>query len=193
MGLQELETVIESLRSFQVDENYFQIDLTIARGLDYYTGTVYETILDEYPKLGSICSGGRYENLADYYTEEHLPGVGISIGLTRLISQLKEIGLVGENKNTISQVLIVPMDKSNNGYVLETASKLRNNGIKTDVYYQDKGMKQKMKYADRLGIPYVLVIGENEVKESKVAFKDMISGNQELITVEEVIERLTNS
>ena len=193
VGLQELETVIESLRSFQVDENYFQIDLTIARGLDYYTGTVYETILDEYPKLGSICSGGRYENLADYYTEEHLPGVGISIGLTRLFSQLKEIGLVGENKNTISQVLIVPMDKSNNGYVLETASKLRNNGIKTDVYYQDKGMKQKMKYADRLGIPYVLVIGENEVKESKVAFKDMISGNQELITVEEVIERLTNS
>ena len=192
MGLQELETVIESLRSFQVDENYFQIDLTIARGLDYYTGTVYETILDEYPKLGSICSGGRYENLADYYTEEHLPGVGISIGLTRLFSQLKEIGLVGENKNTISQVLIVPMDKSNNGYVLETASILRNNGIKTDVYYQDKGMKQKMKYADRLGIPYVLVIGENEVKESKVAFKDMISGNQELITVEEVIERLTN-
>ncbi len=193
VGLQELETVIESLRSFQVDENYFQIDLTIARGLDYYTGTVYETILDEYPKLGSICSGGRYENLADYYTEEHLPGVGISIGLTRLFSQLKEIGLVGENKNTISQVLIVPMDKSNNGYVLETASILRNNGIKTDVYYQDKGMKQKMKYADRLGIPYVLVIGENEVKESKVAFKDMISGNQELITVEEVIERLTNS
>lgn len=193
VGLEELETVLESLRSFQVDENYFQIDLTIARGLDYYTGTVYETILDEYPKLGSICSGGRYENLADYYTEEHLPGVGISIGLTRLFSQLKEIGLVGENKNTISQVLIVPMDKSNISYVLETASKLRNSGIKTDVYYQDKGMKQKMKYADRLEIPYVLVIGENEVKESKVAFKDMISGDQELITVEEVIERLTNS
>lgn len=191
-GLSELETVIESLRSFSIDENYFKIDLTIARGLDYYTGTVYETVLDEYPKLGSICSGGRYENLADYYTSEHLPGVGISIGLTRLFSQLKEVGLVGEIKNTISQVLIVPMDKENNGYVLETASKLRNKGIKTDVYYQDKGMKQKMKYADRLGIPYVLVIGENEVKESKVTFKDMITGSQEMITVEEVIERLTN-
>jgi len=109
-----------------------------------------------------------------------------------LFSQLKEIGLVGESKTTISQVLIVPMDKENNAYVLETASKLRNNGIKTDVYYQDKGMKQKMKYADRLGIPYVLVIGETEVKEGKVAFKDMISGSQELISVEEVIERLTN-
>ncbi len=191
-GLYELETVINSLRSFAILEDYFQIDLTIARGLDYYTGTVYETILDEYPKLGSICSGGRYENLADYYTEEHLPGVGISIGLTRLFSQLKEIGLVGESKTTISQVLIVPMDKENNAYVLETASKLRNKGIKTDVYYQDKGMKQKMKYADRLGIPYVLVIGETEVKEGKVAFKDMISGSQELISVEEVIERLTN-
>ncbi len=191
-GLYELETVINSLRSFAILEDYFKIDLTIARGLDYYTGTVYETILDEYPKLGSICSGGRYENLADYYTEEHLPGVGISIGLTRLFSQLKEIGLVGESKTTISQVLIVPMDKENNAYVLETASKLRNKGIKTDVYYQDKGMKQKMKYADRLGIPYVLVIGETEVKEGKVAFKDMISGSQELISVEEVIERLTN-
>ncbi len=193
IGLSELETVIKSLRSFAMDEDYFKIDLTIARGLDYYTGTVYETILDEYPKLGSICSGGRYENLADYYTSEHLPGVGISIGLTRLFSQLKEIGLVGESKNTISQVLIVPMDKENNNYVLETASKLRNSGIKTDVYYQDKGMKQKMKYADRLEIPYVLVIGENEVKESKVAFKDMVTGSQDLITVEEVIERLTNS
>ncbi len=191
-GLNELETVVESLKSFSVKEEYFQIDLTIARGLDYYTGTVYETILDDYPKLGSICSGGRYENLADYYTEEHLPGVGISIGLTRLFSQLKEIGLVGEEKSTISQVLIVPMDKENNAYVLETASKLRNSGIKTDVYYQDKGMKQKMKYADRLGIPYVLVIGETEVQENKVAFKDMITGSQELITVDEVIERLTN-
>ena len=109
-----------------------------------------------------------------------------------MFSQLKEIGLVGESKTTISQVLIVPMDKENNAYVLETASKLRNKGIKTDVYYQDKGMKQKMKYADRLGIPYVLVIGETEVKEGKVAFKDMISGSQELISVEEVIERLTN-
>lgn len=192
-GLQELKTVIESLRSFSMKEEYFQIDLTIARGLDYYTGTVYETILDDYPKLGSICSGGRYENLADYYTDEHLPGVGISIGLTRLFSQLKEIGLVGETKATISQVLVVPMDKENNEYVLETASKLRDSDIKTDVYYQDKGMKQKMKYADRLGIPYVLVIGENEVKEGKVAFKDMITGNQESITVEEVIERLTKS
>lgn len=192
-GLEELVTVIESLRSFSINEEYFKIDLTIARGLDYYTGTVYETVLDEYPTLGSICSGGRYENLADYYTSEHLPGVGISIGLTRLFSQLKEIGLVGENKNTISQVLIVPMDKENNNYVLSIASKLRNYGIKTDVYYQDKGMKQKMKYADRLGIPYVLVIGENEVTESKVTFKDMTTGNQEFITVEEVIERLTNS
>ncbi len=190
-GVQELEIVFRALKDFQVDENYYTLDLTIARGLDYYTGTVYETRLDDYPSLGSICSGGRYENLTEYYTDQHLPGIGISIGLTRLFSQLKEVGLISSLENSLSQVLIVPMDKENNGFVLEIANYLRENGIKTDVYYQEKGMKQKMKYADRLGIPYVLIIGENEVQEGKVAFKDLKTGNQELLTKEEVLKQLT--
>ena len=152
---------------------------------------MYETRLDDYPSLGSICSGGRYENLTEYYTDQHLPGIGISIGLTRLFSQLKEVGLISSLENSLSQVLIVPMDKENNGFVLEIANYLRENGIKTDVYYQEKGMKQKMKYADRLGIPYVLIIGENEVQEGKVAFKDLKTGNQELLTKEEVLKQLT--
>lgn len=190
-GVQELEIVFQALKDFQVEENYYTLDLTIARGLDYYTGTVYETRLDDYPSLGSICSGGRYENLTEYYTDQHLPGIGISIGLTRLFSQLKEVGLISSLENSLSQVLIVPMDKENNGFVLEIANYLRENGIKTDVYYQEKGMKQKMKYADRLGIPYVLIIGENEVQEGKVAFKDLMTGNQELLTKEEVLKQLT--
>ncbi len=191
-GLTEIQMVLESLKSFQIEEDYYQLDLTIARGLDYYTGTVFETILDDYPRLGSICSGGRYENLATYYTDEKLPGVGISIGLSRLFFQLREAGIISANKKTISQLLIVPMDKKNNDYVLEVASYFRNHGIKTDVYYQEKGMKQKMKYADRLGIPYVIVIGEDEVHQGTVAFKDMETGTQENFTKEVVLERLTN-
>ncbi len=191
-GLEELEKVFASLKDFQVPEEYYTLDLTIARGLDYYTGTVYETRLDDYPSLGSICSGGRYENLTEYYTDQHLPGIGISIGLTRLYSQLKEVGILKENQTSLAKILLVPMDKENSNYVLDIATYLRNHGIKTDVYYQEKGMKQKIKYADRLGIPYVGVIGETEVKENKVALKDLETGNQELVTKEELLKRLTN-
>lgn len=191
-GLEELEKAFASLKDFQVPEEYYTLDLTIARGLDYYTGTVYETRLDDYPSLGSICSGGRYENLTEYYTDQHLPGIGISIGLTRLYSQLKEVGILKENQASLAKILLVPMDKENSNYVLDIATYLRNHGIKTDVYYQEKGMKQKIKYADRLGIPYVGVIGETEVKENKVALKDLKTGNQELVTKEELLKRLTN-
>ncbi len=190
-GLEELEIVFSALKEFQVKEEYYTLDLTIARGLDYYTGTVYETILDDYPSLGSICSGGRYENLTEYYTDQHLPGIGISIGLSRLYSQLKEAGILKENHESISSILLVPMDKEVRGYTLDIANYLRENGIKTDVYYQEKGMKQKIKYADRLGIPYVGVIGEEEVAEKKVAFKNLETGTQELITKEELLKRLT--
>lgn len=190
-GVDELNEVINGMRDFNVPENYFKIDLTIARGLDYYTGTVYETILDEYSRLGSICSGGRYENLTGYYTDEKLPGIGISIGLTRLFSQLKEIELIENQKKSLTQVLVIPFDRQDMNYTLDLASKIRTAGVNTDVYYQNKGMKQKMKYADRLGIPYVILIGENEVKENKAMLKNMLTGEQQLLTVEEIIEQLT--
>ena len=191
LGIEELETVINGLRDFNVPEDYFKIDLTIARGLDYYTGTVYETILDEYPRLGSVCSGGRYENLTGYYTEQKLPGIGISIGLTRLFSQLKEIELIENSKRSLTQVLVIPFDKKDIRYTLNLASKIREAGINTDVYYQNKGMKQKMKYADRLDIPYVILIGEDEVNANKAMLKNMLTGEQQLLSVEEIIEQLT--
>lgn len=190
-GIDELNEVVNGMRDFNVPEDYFKIDLTIARGLDYYTGTVYETILDEYPRLGSVCSGGRYENLTGYYTDEKLPGIGISIGLTRLFSQLKEIELIENSKRSLTQVLVIPFDRKDMNYTLNLASKIRSVGINTDVYYQNKGMKQKMKYADRLDIPYVVLIGENEVNENKAMLKNMLTGEQQLLSVEEVIEQLT--
>lgn len=191
LGIEELEAVINGLRDFNVPEDYFKVDLTIARGLDYYTGTVYETILDDYPRLGSVCSGGRYENLTGYYTEQKLPGIGISIGLTRLFSQLKEIELIENSKRSLTQVLVIPFDKKDIRYTLSLASKIREAGINTDVYYQNKGMKQKMKYADRLDIPYVVLIGEDEVNANKAMLKNMLTGEQQLLTVEEIIEQLT--
>ena len=191
LGIDELEAVINGLRDFNVPEDYFKIDLTIARGLDYYTGTVYETILDEYPRLGSVCSGGRYENLTGYYTEQKLPGIGISIGLTRLFSQLKEIELIENSKRSLTQVLVIPFDKKDIRYTLNLASKIREAGINTDVYYQNKGMKQKMKYADRLDIPYVILIGEDEVNANKAMLKNMLTGEQQLLSAEEIIEQFT--
>lgn len=190
-GIYEINEVINGMRDFSVPEDYFKIDLTIARGLDYYTGTVYETILDEYPRLGSICSGGRYENLTAYYTDEKLPGIGISIGLTRLFSQLKEIELIENSKRSLTQVLVIPFDRKDMNYTLNIASSIRNAGINTDVYYQNKGMKQKMKYADRLDIPYVILVGENEILENKATLKNMLTGEQDLLSIEEIVERLT--
>ena len=191
VGISELADVIQGMRNFNVPEQYFKIDLTIARGLDYYTGTVYETILDEYPRLGSICSGGRYENLTAYYTDQKLPGIGISIGLTRLFSQLKEKNLITENKRSLTQVLVIPFDRKDMQYTLSLASKIRTAGINTDIYYQDKKMKTKLNYANRLNIPYVILIGEDEIKLNKATLKNMETGEQELLTVEEIILKLT--
>ena len=191
VGISELADVIQGMRNFNVPEQYFKIDLTIARGLDYYTGTVYETILDEYPRLGSICSGGRYENLTAYYTDQKLPGIGISIGLTRLFSQLKEKDLITENKRSLTQVLVIPFDRKDMQYTLSLASKIRTAGINTDIYYQDKKMKMKLNYANRLNIPYVILIGEDEIKLNKATLKNMETGEQELLTVEEIILKLT--
>ncbi|MGM9879561.1 MAG: histidine--tRNA ligase [Bacilli bacterium] len=189
-GLEELKSVIEKVISFGLDESFYIIDLTIARGLDYYTGTVYETILDDYPSLGSVCSGGRYDNLTCYYTEKSLKGVGISIGLTRLFYQLKEAGIIKSNKKTLSKVLVVPFAKENMNYALKVSTSLRDKNIICDVYYEEKGLKQKLKYANRLGIPYVCIIGEDEEKEEKVTLKNMETGEQNKVTIDEMINIL---
>lgn len=185
-GVSEITEVLEQMKNFGIDEKYYKIDLTIARGLDYYTGTVYETNLIDYPKLGSICSGGRYENLTGFYTEQNLPGIGISIGLTRLFSQLKTEGIINSEQKSLIDVLIIPLEKDDQAYSIKVADYLRCNNIKTDIYYGTKGMKQKMKYANRLGVPYVIIIGEDEIKNSSVCLKNMITGDQSNMTIDDV-------
>lgn len=189
-GLEELEQVISSLKFLNVDESYYIIDLTIARGLDYYTGTIYETKLDDYPSVGSICSGGRYDNLADFYTDKKLQGVGISIGLTRLFYKLKEAGIIKGNRKTLSKVLILPFEQKNLNYSLKVGTNFRNENINCDVYYENKNLKQKLKYANRLGIPYVCIIGDDEEKGNKVTIKNMETGQQSICNIEEAIKEL---
>lgn len=188
-GIEELETVIDYVKSFGVPEKNYMIDLTIARGLDYYTGTVYETFLDDYPEIGSVCSGGRYDNLAEFYTTQKLPGVGISIGLTRLFYQLNEAGLLeGDAPSTLTKVLVVPMDETCNEYSIKVANILREEGIVSEVHFEEAKVGKKLNYANKLDIPYVILIGEDEIRRQMVSLKDMKTGDQELITIEEAIK-----
>ena len=182
-GLEELEFVYENIKLFGVPEENYKIDLTIARGLDYYTGTVYETFLNDYREIGSICSGGRYENLAEYYTNKKLPGVGVSIGLTRLFYKLNELNLIKPTKKSISNIIIIPM-MENLEEPIKLATELRNLGINTEIYSNNKKLKAKMKYADKLQIPYVIVIGEDEINSNKIKLKDMETGNEEEIELD---------
>ena len=158
-----------------VDSDYFVIDLSIARGLDYYTGTVYETILDNYPKLGSVCSGGRFDNLASYYTKEKLPGVGISIGLTRLFYQLRQIGIIPCTKKTIADVIIVPMDNSNINVSLHTAQLLRTNGFKVDVLLEEMSIKKKFQYVNKKDAAFTIVVGTDEELSGKLTVQFKVS------------------
>ena len=176
-GLAELEQVVKYIRVFGVPDTHFKIDLTIARGLDYYTGTVYETFLNDYKEIGSVCSGGRYENLAGYYTDQKLPGVGISIGLTRLFYKLNELQLIKSDKYSMSDILIIPMLEDMT-VAIQLASNLRKEGINTEVYLNDKKLKAKFKYADKLKIPYVVVIGEDEINTNTVKVKSMNTGDE---------------
>ena len=176
-GLEELKQVVKYIRIFGVPDTHFKIDLTIARGLDYYTGTVYETFLNDYKELGSVCSGGRYEKLAEYYTDKKLPGVGISIGLTRLFYKLNELQLIKSDKYSMSDILIIPMTEDMTKSI-ELASDLRKEGINTEVYLNDKKLKAKFKYADKLKIPYVAVIGEDEISSNTVKVKNMETGEE---------------
>lgn len=188
-GLDEIETVVKYLRLFEVPESNFAIDLTIARGLDYYTGTVYETLLDEYPSIGSVCSGGRYDNLATYYTKQQLPGVGISIGLTRLFYQLMEAGIINTQESSLTKVLVIPME----GYMDESiklAAALRKEDIFTQIYLEETKLGKKFNYADKMGIPFVIVIGEEEKKTGEYTLRDMKSGQQTKYDLNSLIEVL---
>ncbi len=189
-GLDELSAVVKYLGTFGVPEENFAVDLTIARGLDYYTGTVYETFMLDHPEIGSICSGGRYDNLAEYYTDKQLPGVGISIGLTRLFYVLQEQGyLNGALLTAPADVLVLPMtDDLSPAIALATA--LRGAGIRAQLYTEQKKFKQKMSYADKLGVPYILLLGEDEITQGKASLKDMRTGEQELLSAAEIIERI---
>lgn len=177
LGLEELTQVVKNVKLFGVPDTNFKVDLTIARGLDYYTGTVYETFLNEYREIGSICSGGRYENLAEYYTDKKLPGVGISIGLTRLFYKLNELNLINADKKSIAEVLIVPMVEDLS-IPIKIANILREKGINTEVFLNDKKLKAKMKYADKLEIPYVIIVGEDEINSGVVKIKNMNTGEE---------------
>jgi histidyl-tRNA synthetase len=171
-GRAELKEVLALIRDFGVPESHFVLNLSIARGLDYYTGTVYETTLDDHPQIGSICSGGRYENLAGQYTKSHLPGVGISIGLTRLFWQLRDAGLVGVAQSTVD-VLVTQMDAAQMPVYLTVAAELRQAGIATEVVLEGSKLGKQFKYADRAGIRFVLVLGEDEIAKGVVTVKDL--------------------
>ena len=181
-GLAELKAVTANLAAFGVPETNFAVDLTIARGLDYYTGTVYETILLDHPEIGSVCSGGRYDNLAGYYIEKALPGVGISIGLTRLFYVLDEQGLLNPALPTApADALVLPMT-AEAGAAIALAEALRAEGIRVQLYGEQKKFKQKMAYADKLGVPYAILLGEDEIAEGVCSVKNMTTGEQLKLT-----------
>ena len=177
-GLDELKTVTGYLAAFGVPEENFAVDLTIARGLDYYTGTVYETEMTEHPEIGSVCSGGRYDNLAEYYTDKQLPGVGISIGLTRLFYVLNEQGLLSDEIVTAPcDALVIPMTEDA-GFAISAATALRAGGVRTQLYGEKKKFKAKMSYADKLKVPFVVLVGEDEINEGVLSVKNMQTGEQ---------------
>ena len=184
-GLTELEAVTRNLAAFGVPQENFGVDLTIARGLDYYTGTVYETTLLDHPEIGSVCSGGRYDNLAGYYIDKALPGVGISIGLTRLFYVLDEQGLLNDKLPTApADALVLPMT-ADPAPAIALAQSLREEGLRVQLYGEQKKFKQKMTYADKLGVPFVVLLGEDEIAQGKCSVKNMTTGEQVTVTADE--------
>ncbi|OUN22839.1 histidine--tRNA ligase [Flavonifractor sp. An82] len=187
LGVSELETVVKYMAAYGVPEDHFMVDLTIARGLDYYTGTVYETVMLDHPEVGSICSGGRYDNLAEYYTDKQLPGVGISIGLTRLFSVLEAQGYLNEDLLTApADVLILPMTEDLSA-AISFATTLRDAGVRCQLHCEKKKFKQKLSYADKLSIPYAAFLGEDEIAQGKVTVKDLTTGGQQTVTPAEAV------
>ena len=189
-GISELTTVATYMEGFGVPADHFEIDLTIARGLDYYTGTVYETTMLDHPEIGSICSGGRYDNLAEYYTDKKLPGVGISIGLTRLFFVLQDKDYLNQNPPASpADVMILPMTDEV-GPAIEMATRLRDNGIRVQLHCEKKKFKAKITYADKLAIPYVIFMGEDEIKNNVVALKELATGEQTNTGFDEALARI---
>ena len=188
-GVEELENVLELAYKFGVPEKNLQIDLSIARGLSYYTGTVYETILADDRIKGSVCGGGRYDNLAESYSDTSYPGVGISIGMTRLFSQLMAAEVIRVEVATPAKVLVVTLDEDL-AYALEVAAKFREAGIPTEIYTEPDKFKKKLNYANKIGVPFVAIIGADEIQAKKVSLKNMKTGEQKLLNVEEAFEVL---
>lgn len=188
-GLSELTSVYEYMKLFEIPDKNIKIDLSITRGLDYYTGTVYETFLNNYESIGSVCSGGRYEDLASNYTKKSLPGIGISIGLTRLFYQLKEANLLSLPVHPVCDVLVLPMDGYHE-HGVEVLNELRKNEVTSQIYFEGGKFRKKMSYADKLNIPYVIILGENEINSKTVTLRDMSSGEQVTLPLDEVINKI---
>ena len=177
-GVEELNKVYRYMVDLGIPDDNIKIDLAITRGLDYYTSTVYETFINGYEKIGSVCSGGRYENLASNFTKQKLPGVGMSIGLTRLFFQLQELGLIDKMARSLTEILVIPMDESINEYAIEVLNKLRDEGKSVDIYLESGKFKKKMTYADKLGARKVIILGEDELNKREASIKDMETGEQ---------------
>lgn len=189
-GLEELKTVIAQAISLGMPAQNIQIDLSITRGLDYYTGTVYETFFDEYPQFGSVCSGGRYDNLSSVFMDKKFPGVGISIGLTRLFDQLRAHNLLPIKALTPNKALIVTQDAAYTDAAIKLAGKLRSDGIAVDVMYRQCKFKKKMEYANKIGVPYLIIIGEDEANSGEYSLKDMATGEQFKLNAAALSEKL---
>lgn len=186
LGLRELKEVYDYMVKFGIDDESIMIDLSITRGLDYYTSTVYETFLDGYESIGSVCSGGRYENLAGNFSKQNLPGVGLSIGLTRLFYQLQELGLLDKYREDFTDCLIIPMDEKLNFYAIDIGNDLKNKGYKVDIYLEDGKFKKKINYADKIGVKKVIIIGQEEYENKMVSVKNMEDGNQVSVKIEDI-------
>ena len=190
LGTAKLHELLAMLRNMGLPEQRIQLDLRIARGLDYYTGVVYETTLDDYPEVGSVCSGGRYDNLAENYTRTRLPGVGVSIGLSRLFYKLREAGVVSSSRQTLARCMVASFDESQFGEALQIAAELRRAGVATILNTESVPLKKKLRYADRLGIPLVVLIGEEEVRGRFATVKDMATGENKPIPRQQLVEEL---
>lgn len=175
-GVKEIGLVVKTIRDFGLSDSRFMIDLRIARGLDYYTGTVYETTLNNHPEIGSICSGGRYDNLASHYTKKYLPGVGVSIGLSRLFYKLCEIGAIKSTRFSSAKVVVMPIGSGQITASVKIAEKLRSIGINTILYAEENNIRKKLKYADKMGLEWVVLIGEDELLTEEVMLKNMLTG-----------------
>ncbi len=190
-GLEELERVVNYIKSMEIPESSWEIKPSVARGLDYYTGTVYETYLTEYPDLGSVCSGGRYDDLIEYFSKEKLPGVGVSIGLTRLFDQLNKLNLVKKDRLKPTKFLIIPVEVPIEK-CFSVATKTRSGGIPTEVYAKDDKLRKKMDYANKIGVKYVGILGADELQNNAISVKDMGSGEQARVSLDDLTEYLGN-